>query len=250
MCNARRSHPTPIALLAIAALLVACQAAGSASQSPSVEPTPSPTVEPPTGAEVMDAFLDLVGDSKFAMHVALDGTVDVTVQGADETVTISYDVDISGSDGHGQVHLDVGPSDVSFELLFVDGQAYVDDNGVWTELPDYQQTAPLNPFAYFAGPDDLTYRGFEYRSGERAYHLISRIWLGGNTAALIEQGWSDPVIDYNVTDIWVLDDGTPLQMDFDGGVSGDYLGQAATAKFVISYLITNVGEPVDLPSPY
>jgi hypothetical protein len=235
-------------LLAMATLLVACQPA--TSPSPSAEPTPSPTIEPPSGAEVIDAFLEMVGYSQFAMHVVMDGTVDVALPDTTEHITISYDGDISGEDGHGDASIDVGPSVVNFEMLLVDGRAYLNDNGTWTEVPDYQQTAPLNPFAYLASPADLSYRWFEMRSGQRAHHLVSLIWLGGSAASLVEQGWTDPVVDYNLTDIWVLDDGTPLQMDFDGGVSGSYLDRAATAKFTISYVITRVGEPVEIPSPF
>ena len=249
MSNAQRLRPAPIAMLAVAALLAACQAASLPSPSPTAKPTPIPTPGPPLGADVIASFLKIVGDPKLPMHVVLDGSVDVAAGSTAQRLTIGFDVDISGRDAHGKANVDVGPGAVSFEMLLVQDLAYLNNHGTWTEIPGYRQGTPLNPFANLTGQDDLTYRGYEYRSEGRVHHLVSRVWLGGDVAAMADQGWSDPVIDYNVTDIYVFDDGTPLQMHVDAGVSGTYSGLAATGKFVMSYGFTKVGVPVTIPAP-
>jgi hypothetical protein len=60
-------------------------------------------------------------------------------------------MNISGEDGVGKAVVDTGPSDVTFKML-VEGHAYIDDNGTWTERFDYHPSTPLNPFAGLTGP--------------------------------------------------------------------------------------------------
>lgn len=233
--------------LALALALAGCQGAGS--PSPSVVPDPTPTPPPPAADEVMAAFLALTGDPELTMHVVADGKVTVAAAGTTEKVHIGFDMDINGEDGIGKAAVDTGPSDVTFDMLLVENRAYVDDNGTWTEVPDYRQSTPLNPFAGLAGPDDLTYRGHEVRDGQRVHHLSVLVWLGGDLTLLEEQGWTGVKTDYMLTTMTVDDQGAPIQMDFSGGVSGRYQGVAATAAFEVAYEFTKIGESVEIPAP-
>lgn len=238
---------TTVALMTLAIAIAGCSAA--VSPSPSLPPAPTPTPPPPDGPQVIAAFLAVTGDPALTMHVVADGKVTVSAAGTTENVTIGFDMDISGENGVGQGVVDTGPSDLTFDMLLVDGHAYVDDNGTWTEVPDYRPSTPINPFAGLTGPGDLTYRGADARDGRRVHHLSVEVWLGGDLALLGEQGWSGVKIDYELTTVTADDEGNPIGMDFSGGVSGRYQGVAASAAFEVSYAFTNVGEQVEIPTP-
>ncbi len=231
---------------ALALALVGCQAA---SPSPSVTPEPTPTPSPPGAAEVVAAFLALTGDPDLTMHVVADGRVKVSAAGTSDTVKIGFDMDISGEDGVGSAIVDTGPSNVTFDMLLVENRAYVDDDGTWTEVPDYKPSTPLNPFVGLTGPGDLTYRGHDVRDGRRLHHLSVLVWLGGDLSLLEDQGWTGATIDYTLTTMTVDDQGVPIQMDFSGGVSGQFQGTPASAGFEVAYEFTKIGEPVEIPAP-
>lgn len=233
-------------VLTLALALSGCQGGGP---SPSVAAEPTPTPPPPTGDEVIAAFLALTGDPALTMHVVANGKVTVQTAGTTDNVGIDFDMDIRGEDGVGRAVVDTGPADVSVDMLLVGNRAYVDDNGTWTELPDYKPGAPLNPFAGLTGPADLTYRGHDVRDGRRVHHLSVLVWLGGDLTLLAAQGWTETKVDYTLTTMTVDDHGAPIQMDFSGGVSGLYQDVAATAAFEVAYTFTKIGEPVEIPTP-
>jgi hypothetical protein len=233
--------------LALALALAAC--GGSGSPSPSRVPDPTPTPPPPTADEVIAAFLALTGDPDLTMHVVADGKVNVTTAGDMQDVKIGFDMDIRGEDGVGKAVVDTGPADLTFTMLLLEGRAYVDDNGTWTEVPDYKPSTPLNPFAGLSGPADVTYRGHEVRDGRRVHHLSVLAWLGGDLSLLQEQGWTGVKTDYTLTTLTVDDDGAPIQMDFSGGVSGRNQDVAASAAFEVTYAFSKIGEAVEIPTP-
>jgi hypothetical protein len=231
----------------LAMLLAGCAAA--ATPSPSVVAEATPTPPPPAADEVIASFLTLTGDPKLTMHVVVDGKVTVTASGTTDDVKIGFDMDISGADGVGSGVVDTGPADVTFKMLLVKDHAYVDDNGSWTPVPNYQPSTPLNPFAGLSGPADVAYRGHDLRDGQRVHHLSVLVWLGGDLSLLEKQGWSGVKTDYTLTTLTVNDDGAPIAMQFSGGVSGKYNGASATAAFEVAYQFSKVGEPVKIPSP-
>ena len=240
-----RTRSAGMALL-LTVLLAAC---GGGGPSPSVVAEPTPTPPPPAGDEVIAAFLALTADPTLTMHVVADGKVTVSAAGTTDAVKIGIDMDIKGQDGVGKAVVDTGPADVTVSMLLVGNRAYVDDDGTWTELPDYKPSTPLNPFAGLTGPGDLTYRGHDVRDGRRVHHLSVLVWLGGNLTLLEDQGWTESKVDYTLTTMTVDDQGAPIQMDFSGGVSGRYQGLAATAAFEVAYRFTRIGEPVEIPTP-
>ena len=197
----------------------------------------------------MGAFLQLVGDEELTMHVVLDGTVDVTVGDEQQGLQIAMDMDISGPDGFGSATLDTGPGEISFTMLLIDDLAYIDDEGTWTPIPDYRQSTPLNPFFALSRAADLAYDGLARIQTRLVHHLRALVWIGGDLAELEEQGWANVQIDYNDSDIFVDDAGTPVRLEFHGGVSGQYQGVEASAAFDVAYDFTKVGEPVELPAP-
>jgi hypothetical protein len=241
-----RNRPGWMAL-ALAVALAGCQAA--ATPTPSAPPEPTPTPSPATAEEVITAFLALTTDPALTMHVVEDGKVTVALAGTTDDVRIAFDMDIRGEDGHGSAVIDTGPSDVTFDMLLIANKAYVDDNGTWTEVPDYKPSTPLNPFRGLSGPADLTYRGMDHRDGQRVHHLSVLPWLGGDLTLLTEQGWTGVKIDYALTTLMVNDQGEPISMDFTGAVSGRYQGAVASAAFEVNYLFTKIGEAVEIPSP-
>ncbi len=224
-----------------------CQGASSPSVAPSADPTPTPP--PPTDDQVMRRFLALAGSHALTMHVVADGKVTVTSSGTSDTVKVGFDMDLSGADGVGKAVVDTGPSDVTFRMLLTGGHAYIDDDGIWTEVPDYHPSTPLNPFAGLSSADELSYRGHEIRDGERIHHLSVLAWLGGDLSLLEAQGWTGVKVDYTLTTLTVEDDGAPIEMSFSGGISGRFNDGGASAAFEVTYEFTKVGEPVDIPAP-
>lgn len=235
--------------LAVVATLALAGCGGSGSPSPSVVADPTPTPPPPSADEVIAAFLAVTGDPQLTMHVVADGKVTVADGGTTQDVKIGFDMDMSGQDGVGRAVVDTGPSDVTFKMLLVAGHAYIDDNGTWTEVPDYKPTTPLNPFSGLTGPADLSYRGHDNRDGRRTHHLSILVWLGGDLSLLEAQGWTEVKTDYNLTTLTVDDEGKPIEMNFAGGISGRYQGFAASAAFDVTYAFTKIGEPVEIPIP-
>lgn len=235
-----------MAVMALAMVVAGCSA--GVTPSPSAPPEPTPTPPPPDGDQVIAAFLAVTGDPALTMHVVADGTVKVTTAGNTDDVKIGFDMDISGQDGVGTAIVDTGPSNLTFDMLVVGGRAYVDDNGTWTEVPDYRPTTPLNPFAGLSGPADVTYRGKEVGDGGRVHHLSVNVWLGGDLSLLEDQGWTGVKTDYTLTTLTVDDAGNPIEMDFSGGISGRYQDVAASAAFEVNYLFSAIGEPVAIPT--
>jgi hypothetical protein len=235
-----------VVALTLLLALAGCQGGGP---SPSVAAEPTPTPPPPAGDQVIAAFLALTGDPDLTMHVVEDGKVTVAAGGTTDTVSIDFDMDIRGEDGVGSAVVDTGPANVTFDMLLVGNRAYVDDDGTWTEMPDYKPSTPLNPFAGLTGPADVTYRGHDVRDGRRVHHLSVLVWLGGDLTLLADQGWTESKGDYPLTTMTVDDQGAPIQMDFSGGVSGRYKDLAATAAFDVAYKFTKIGEPVEIPAP-
>jgi len=233
--------------LSVALALGACQGAGSPSPSAVADPTPTPP--PATADEVIASFLALTGDPELTMHVVADGKVTVTASGTTEDVKLGFDMDLRGEDGVGKAVVDTGPSDVTFRMLLVENRAYVDNNGTWTEVPDYRPSTPLNPFAGLTGPADLSYRGHDVRDGLRAHHLSVLVWLGGDLSLLEAQGWTNVKVDYTLTTMTVDDAGAPIEMNFSGGISGRFQDVAASAAFEVVYEFTKIGEPVEIPVP-
>ncbi|HTI29987.1 MAG TPA: hypothetical protein VL687_06490 [Methylomirabilota bacterium] len=227
--------------------LAACQ--GAANPSPSVVADPTPTPPPPSADDIIARFLTLTGNPVLTMHVVADGKVTVRAGGATDDVKVGFDMDISGADGVGNAVVDTGPSDTTFKMLLVQNHAYVDDNGTWTEVPDYRPSAPLNPFAGLTGRADVSYRGHEIRDGHRVHHLSVLVWLGGDLSLLQGQGWTNVKVDYTLTTLTVDDAGAPIHMDFSGGISGRYQDVSASAAFEIAYDFTKIGQPVDIPTP-
>lgn len=233
--------------LALALALAGC--GGGGGPSPSVAADPTPTPPPPTAEEVIAAFLALAADPELTMRVIADGKVTVTAGGATQDVKINFDMDIRGEDGVGKALVDTGPSDLTFKMLLVENRAYVDDNGTWTEVPEYKPSTPLNPFARLTGPADLSYRGHDIRDGRRTHHLSVLVWLGGDLSLMQAQGWTELKVDYTLTTMTVDDAGAPIEMNFTGGISGRYQGALASAAFEVGYEFLNVGEPVEIPTP-
>lgn len=234
-------------MLALAVALAGCQSAASPTPSVAAEATPTPP--PPTADDVIAEFLLLATNPALTMHVVADGKVTVAAAGTTDDVRIGFDMDISGEDSVGKAVVDTGPSDVTFNMLLVDNRAYVDDNGTWTELPDYRPSSPLNPFRALSGPADLQYRGHEDRDGQRIHHLSILVWVGGDLTLMQDQGWTQMKVDYDLATMTVNDQGAPIGMSFTGGISGRYQGLAATTAFEVNYQFTKIGQAVEIPSP-
>jgi archaellum component FlaG (FlaF/FlaG flagellin family) len=233
-----------VLVVAIAALNGACS---SSSPSPA-SATPEPTAGTDSAA-IIAAFLDIVDDPDLTMHVVADGTVTVFGGGQEQALTIQMEMDVSGEDGVGEASLDLGPSNIDFEMLLVDGRAYIDNNGEWTPLPDYEQTTPLNPFVNFSGPDDVEYLGAERRDGQQVHRLTSELWVGADLATLEDQGWRNAELVRNQTAILVDDSGAPVLMEFTAKMTGSYQRTQASMDFDVSYEFSDVGDPVDIPEP-
>jgi len=235
--------------LALAILSGACSspAPSASTATPQATTTPEPT-EADTAA-IIAAFLELVGDPGLTMHVVADGTVTAFGGGQEQEVILQMAMDVSGEDGVGEATLDTGPSNVTFEMLILDGRAYVEDNGNWTRLPDYEQTTPLNPFVTLTRPEDVEYVAAEERDGESVHRLTTDLWIGADLSVMEDAGWRSVELGATETVIVVDDAGAPISMDFTGSMSGTFQRTPASVEFDVSYEFSDVGDPVNIPEP-
>jgi hypothetical protein len=250
---ARTLRAIAVALLTAGLLLAGCQAAPSPSNATAqptatVRPTPGSTTEPPSSAEVISAFLAILKDPRLTMHVVTTGEMTARTGSDTQLLWIDMEMDVKGNDVVGDASVDVGGRTISFDLLVIDGRGYLDENGTWTELPDYEQTVPLNPFTNLTKAGNVEYRGQLERDGRRLHRLRALNWFGSDLAAMAGTGWTRVRIMKNMTTVRVDDEGTPVSLDFVGRLSGLFDGAKATADFDFSYDFS-VGEPVTIPSP-
>jgi hypothetical protein len=249
-----------VPIFVTALLLVACQATASptpnTSTKPSIalptatpRPTPIPTAEPPAIGDVISGFLAIVKDSRLTMHVVVTGEVTVSSGNQSQPLSIDMSMDVKGNDGVGDASVDVGTGMVSFKLLIRDGRGYLDNHGDWTEQPNFEQSAPLNPFTNLRRARDVEYLGPLERDGQRLHRLRAVVWFGGDLADLESSGWTGVRITRNKTVMQVDDAGTPVSLDFVGRLSGRFNGQKTSIDFDMGYDFSDVGEPVTIPRP-
>lgn len=207
------------------------------------------THDSPTGDDVVAAFLETVQRDDLTFHTVMDGVIEVSSTTSDEqqTVEISAEMDVSGEDAVGEVTFDIGVA-ITLDVLVADGEGYTENaEGEWEAVPNFeaQTQAPLNPFTRLESAD-LEYVG---PSDDGLHLLRTDVWLGGDEDTLEAQGWEDVEFTDRSTDIHVTGEGVPVRMEFVGDATGVYEGEDAMVHFDIDYEFSDVGEPVEIPTP-
>ena len=230
--------------------------APTASPSPTVAPTPSPTTTaaptraptatPAADHPVIELFLTDFAARQPPFHVLTDIVGTVSAGAQEVQIGLEVEGDISGQDFTGHVSGSTLGKGVDVGIIFVDGVAYNDAGGSWAVVDDFQQAQPLNPFSRL-NPSDLSYGGSVIRDGQTLHRLQTETWIG--EAVENVEGIPDAQLEGSTFDIFVGDDGVPVEARLVFAIVGTYNGIPTRIDYTVDYVFTNVGVPVTIEAP-
>jgi hypothetical protein len=234
-------EPRPRLLAAgLAVLLLAFQAGCSGSGS--AEPSMSAAVEV-DGAELIDAFLDLVTSDGFTANTEMSGVLSA---GALQ-LAIEATGSLVGPDGTMTLKLNTASDSLEGEVIFVGAYAYARlPRGEWQRVPRAEVNtsgAQLDPFEFLTSADDLRYDGTTTHGGVEVQVLAGT----GPLALDPEQGASGEVTRLRIL---VLADGTPVFLSYHMTVSiNSPGGDKVAARGDIEQSFSDVGEAIVIEPP-
>ena len=183
-------------------------------------PTPGPSTQAPD--EVIAAFFKAVRDPAAAFEVKVNGTFTQTTRGKRATGSIVADVRVVGDSLAGTLRLtQPGAPAFSGSIVRIGLQS-------WTRAPGTawrQQSLPaaadtLNPFAWIATVDDLTYvRAGPGQGGHPTEILQSTKWLSGTQFDDLILGLTDSQRDSRM-EVEATDAGAPLHATYQFTIRG------------------------------
>jgi len=244
-----------------ASATVAATASPSPTASPTLAPTLPPTLSPtattaplaptatPAAAHpVIDLFLSDFAAAQPPFHVLTDVVGHASAGNQVFEIALVLEGDISGQDFDGRVSGSPLGQAIDTRLIFVDGVAYnQSDDGSWFEVDGFQQTQPLNPFNRL-NASDLAYSGTAKRDGRTLHQLTTETWIGESVTNNV-QNMPDAELEGSTFDIFVDDEGIPVEADLEFAVVGTIRGVPARLDYVVNYVFTNVGVPVTIEAP-
>jgi hypothetical protein len=220
----------------------------TATPSPTPSPSPSPTASPsPTssGDAIVQLFLTnfALAQPPFKLESFVHGEV---VAGA-ESSSLDFYIGgaVSGEDFAGTVLATSGEESVEAEIVFKDGVGYGREPGQdWERADGFSQTQPLNPFSLLA-PNDVAYVGPAERDDRTLHQLRTIRWIGKDPTSVMPGAQ----IVSSQFDIYVDDDGIPVEADLVFEMSARIAGQQAALTYDVVYLFTEVGVPNVIEAP-
>ncbi len=220
-------------------------AVSSVAPSASVAASASPATG--DGDAIIEAFVDSFAAANEPFHVLSEVTFSGTAEGEEVFEgELLVEGDVSGEDFAGEVSGDVSGQSIESEVITVGGTSYARQPGAeWQEVPSPGQTQPLNPFANLEA-ESTEYVGPDERGGRPVHHLRTTEWIGGDPATT---GIPDATFEESTFDIFVDDQGLPVEADLAFTLSGVNQGIPFEAVYEVHYEFSNVGEPVTIEAP-
>ena len=218
--------------------------------TPTVAPTSTPVITPaPTavsGDVVIERFLTDFAAEQPPFHLVSTVAAEGTAGGEGGSISVSIEGDVSGEDMAGTLELSVPGLTVEVDVIVVDGRGYGRvGEGDWEETTDFEQTQPMNPFSLLAA-EDLTYEGPVSRDGRRLHALRTLKWIGDDLRNL---PFRKAKLGDTVFDVYVGDDGIPVEATLVFDISGRYQRQRVSLAYDVSYLFSDVGKAVTIEAP-
>jgi hypothetical protein len=207
---------TAIGLLIVVALVM--RPAGPGATGPTAKPSPSA----PAADDVIAAFFTSVRDPAAAFEVKAKGTFTQIARGKRVGGSMTADMRVVGDSLSGTLRLRQ-PGIASFN-----GSIVRIAELTWTRAPGaawHRQGLPatadsVNPFAWIATVDDLTYvRAGQRQAGERTHILESTKWLSGTQYDGVVVQLSDAQRDSRM-EVETTDAGVPLRATYQFTIRG------------------------------
>lgn len=217
----------------------------SAAVSPSVSPAPSTA----DGDQIIDTFLSEFAQEDTNFHTDFEGTITTEGEGQSVDTDLDGDLDIAGSDGAGELTVSAGGQEATVEVVILDGDAYArPEGGAWQKNEDFRQTQPLNPFLKLSA-DALSYEGEKERGGQRVHHLQTTQWTGDDPSTLESQGLTDGEIEDTTFDIYVTEQGEPVESVLEFTMTGKSQGVPVEIAGEFTYRFSDIGKNVTIEAP-
>lgn len=178
-----------------------------ATASPSPTPTPLPSTAGESGGELAEAVVAALNADPLVVHVEQTGTVE-SAQAPGVVITADGSYDFSGDDLHVTITIGGIGQTIETEIIVVGDTTWVRSNGgAWESSPTSALGDTIGEMAaairLVGAADDLRHVGTEVIDGRELQHLTAARTIpyapaGGGTGR------------YDVFDIYVEDDGTPV----------------------------------------
>lgn len=229
--------------IAAVAVLVACQPAGSTSESTRPSGTEAAEVD---GEQLINTFLRLVKADSFTTRTEMSG---VLTAGALQ-LGIEASGSLRGGNGTMSMKLNTVSDSVEFEAIFIGEFGYIREPGAeWQRVLREQVNtsgARLDSFEFLTSGDDLRYDGTTTHDGVDVHVLVNTgpLSLTGAETGTAASGEATRLR------ILVLADGTPVFLSYHLTVSvDDGKGAKVAARGDIEQTFTDVGEPIVIEPP-
>jgi hypothetical protein len=259
----RRSLPSRatglgLVLAATVLALAACSTAPASSAGPSVAPpsgaTPAatpPAAPAPTaaasataGGPLAAAVVAKLAADPLILHLEQVATAKTTVNQTEVSADVTLSGDLDGADMALTIKGTSGGQALDQEIVVVGDKAYVrQSGGPWSSAPRSVVASTLTNLVtsirLVSDPADLREVGVETIEGRSLHHLTASRTIPYAPAA----GGTGQ---YDVFDIWVQDDGTPViaKTAFSATATGGTKASGTT-----DFRFTNVGGPIDIVAP-
>ncbi len=258
-----RRTPHPILALALGATLVALAACNNApassaapSSAPSVAPASvAPSIAPSAPASAMasqtaaggplaEALVAKLAADPLVLHIEQVAKAETTVKGTYVTADVRLSGDMKGPDLYLSISGTSGGQGIDQELVVLGETAYVrTGNGAWTSSPRSAVAATLaaltKAIRLVDDPQDLREVGVETIDGQSLHHLTA----SGTIPYAPSSGGTGQ---YDVFDIWVLDDGTPVLAKTAFSAT-DAAGNKGTGT--TDFTFSKFGGPIEIVAP-
>jgi hypothetical protein len=216
---------------------------------------PTATTDPVVAARVIDAFAKLATNPRLTYSVRLtsivtSGKTSVEMAAVGKVAGGDADFRLAITQPAGAVASFGGRVIIKGKAVWVqlDGQtAWLKGSLAPGELPD------MNVFTSITGPEDLAYLESIMRRGYRVHHLATTEgWRPGTADRLVAQ-YPDMRFESATLDLWVRDDGRPIEAQFVAKLSAGGLGTtgigAQTLVAEATYVLDDVGSKITIKPP-
>jgi hypothetical protein len=233
-----------IALGGIAIALVAC-----GGTTPTPAPTAGPSAAPTaavvaSGAPSAESVVGKFQADPLTVHIDQTATAKTTALGTTSETTVASSIDLDGADLSITVTARAGDQELRQGLVVVGDTAYVregeaDWRSTQASVVESTVTNLLDSVRLVEDAAALRYVGPDTVDGQALHHFTST----RNITYVPAQGGTGQ---YDVFDLWVLDDGTPVLVKTTFSVT---TGDGSTGTGTTDFRFSKYGGPIDISAP-
>jgi len=215
-------------------------------------PTARPSASPPDADDVIAAFFKSVRDPAAAFEVQSKGTFTQIARGKRVAGSMTADMRVVGDSLSGTLRISQ-PGIISFNgsIVRIGQQSWTRPPGAaWRRQPSPAATDAVNPFAWIATVDDLTYlKAGSGQAGARTHILQSTKWLSGTQYDELVLQLSDSQRDSRM-EVETTDAGVPLRATYEFTIRGTLAGAGSLElKGSTQFTFSHWGEAFTIGPP-